>query len=260
MGIFTAIGNSPTRRDKPGSGGQPSGVLQILPSLIPGAGNPLGKGVVTMRRETGETGGVQGRVTFLTACFTDAISRRDPKIGGASVKHNGEPLGRCANAHNSIVLRLAGETTQSASRWAIAEEKAGLGTSRNAFSGVSVPFHLNFNACHRGACLSPPVLHIPDFSPAACITAQQFKSLLSKYSVELPMKSTSPLASTSVVARPAPRRDSHSHAPGAFRQLPTDVSKKSVMESHHNPPLPVSEGSDQWHKYCHVLLAFFLCN
>lgn len=248
MGIFTAIGSSPTRRGKPENGGQPSGVLQILPSLIPGAGNPLGKGVVTMRRETGETGGVQGRVAFLTACFTDAISRRDPKIGGASVKHNGEPLGWCANTHNSVVLRLAGETTQSVSRWAIPEEKAGLGTSQSAFSGASVPFYLNLNACHRGPCLAPPVLQVADFSPAACITVQQFKSCLSKYSVELPRKSTSPIGSTSVVARSAPRRSLHSHTPGAFRQLPTDVSKKSVMESQHNPPLPVPEGSDQWHK------------
>jgi len=57
--------------------------------------------------------GVQGTGKFLTACFADAINRRDPKIGGAGVKHHGEALRRCANTDDSVVLSL-GRTTQSA--------------------------------------------------------------------------------------------------------------------------------------------------
>ena len=95
---------------------------------------------------------------FLTACFTDAISGRDPKIGGAGVKHDGEPLGWRADAHNTVVLRLGEEQPgqpRAASRWAIPEEKADLVASRNASSGGSVQFHLNVNARHREVCLAP---------------------------------------------------------------------------------------------------------
>lgn len=62
--------------------------------------------------------GAQGTGRFLTACFADAINRRDPKVGGASVKHHGEALRRCANADDSVVLCL-GRITRSAPplRW-----------------------------------------------------------------------------------------------------------------------------------------------
>lgn len=83
-------------------------MLQILPLQIPAAGKPLGKG------EVGKVSGpktreASGRITFLTAGLADAISRRDPEVGGASVEHDGEPLWRCPDAHNPVVLRLREE-------------------------------------------------------------------------------------------------------------------------------------------------------
>lgn len=80
-------------------------MLQTLPLQIPAAGKLLGKG------ELGKVSGAKrreapGRITFLTAGLADAVSGWDPEVGGAGVKHDSEPLGRCPDAHNPVVLCL----------------------------------------------------------------------------------------------------------------------------------------------------------
>lgn len=117
---------------------------QALPLQIPAAGKLLGK------RELGKVSGpktreASGKTAFLTAGLADAISGRDPEVGGAGVEHDGEPLGRGPDAHHPVVLRLWEEQSLSPApgslQAAIPEEEAWLGAWHIAPSGASVQFH-----------------------------------------------------------------------------------------------------------------------
>lgn len=131
------------QRSKPGRGELSSGVLQIFPSQIPAAGKLLGKREVFKEPKTERA---KGRVTSLTARFTDAISRRDPKVGGAGVKHDGELLGRCADTHNSIVLRLGGK--QHSLLWAaVLFLRNGQTREHHTALSQGIECNLNMQAC-----------------------------------------------------------------------------------------------------------------
>lgn len=123
-------------------------MLQILPLQIPVASKLLGKGEVG-KVSAPTARGAPGRITFLTAGLADAVSRRHPEVGGAGVKHDGEPLGRGPDAHNPVVLCLQqGGTAHSAPRLqpAAPEEGAWLGASPCAPSAGAVQFLLHGNA------------------------------------------------------------------------------------------------------------------
>ena len=50
-----------------------------------------------------------------------AVDRRDPQVGGPSVKHNLEPLPRCSNGDISIILGLQDTHTNDSVRYGAAQ-------------------------------------------------------------------------------------------------------------------------------------------